>query len=573
MLEIFLFSGISSVQILITGYLFCYFFFNKGINAQENIFELGFFGLLLLSFIAILLNFFMSLSQRLNDIIFILPFIIFFLFFFNKTILKKIIIYSAVVATFFLLTVSFDTVNRPDAGLYHLPYVSVLNENKIIIGINNLHFRFGHTSIMQYVSALYNNHLFSDNGILIPLGLIYCYAIGYLVFEILNNKNKELIIFIFTIFAFSIFTMNRYGEFGNDAPAHFLFFYLICEALKNNNIIYKIKKTSLIATFVFLNKVTLIFCFLIPLYFFIKKFRNDIIFNKSNNFCLFFLLLFFLKNFLVSGCLIFPAEQTCVKKIFWYDYNSQRNSNAINARLENEAWAKGWVDQQQLKKDFKHYISDYEWVGTWKNNHGKIIIKRVTPFLIFMIFIICFLLIYQFKKKDYKKFKNNFLVERYFFLLICVLGSIFWFMKFPVFRYGYSYLASTFGLFLLIISGNFNFFQNLFKFKKVIIFFLTLMILTISVKNIIRIFPKITNMNNYQNAWPNIYSDDLHSIKKENIPLYKNGQFLFYKSKIGTCYYSSSPCTHYFNKTDFTLSEINFKIFKGYKFFYFKKMI
>ena len=99
------------------------------------------------------------------------------------------------------------------------------------------------------------------------------------------------------------------------------------------------------------------------------------------------------------------------------------------------------------------------------------------------------------------------------------------------------------------------------------------MVLTISVKNILRIFPKITNLNNYQSVWPNIYSDDLYLIKKENIPIYKNKQFLFYKSKIGTCYYSSSPCTHYFNKTDFTLNEINFKIFKGYKFFYFKKMI
>jgi DNA polymerase III delta prime subunit len=47
---------------------------------------------------------------------------------------------------------------------------------------------------MQYLSALFNNHLFLNDGILIPLGLIYCHSLGYLIFEIFNKKNKDLII-------------------------------------------------------------------------------------------------------------------------------------------------------------------------------------------------------------------------------------------------------------------------------------------------------------------------------------------------------------------------------------------
>ena len=39
---------------------------------------------------------------------------------------------------------------RPDAGLYHLPFTKILNEEKLILGLSNLHFRFGHTSILQY---------------------------------------------------------------------------------------------------------------------------------------------------------------------------------------------------------------------------------------------------------------------------------------------------------------------------------------------------------------------------------------------------------------------------------------
>ena len=199
MLEIFFISYISSVQILISGYLFYNCFFNVKIVPRLNIFEFGLFGLLILAFISIFLNFFTNLSRTINDLIFIIPFVLFFLFFFNKFILKKIIIYSVPVAILFVLTISFVTINRPDAGLYHLPYVSILYESKIIIGVNNLHFRFGHTSIMQYLSAIYNNHLFLDHGILIPLGIIYCYTLGYLIFQLFNNNNKELIIIFFSL--------------------------------------------------------------------------------------------------------------------------------------------------------------------------------------------------------------------------------------------------------------------------------------------------------------------------------------------------------------------------------------
>ena len=97
------------------------------------------------------------------------------------------------------------------------------------------------------------------------------------------------------------------------------------------------------------------------------------------------------------------------------------------------------------------------------------------------------------------------------------------------------------------------------------------MLIAITSKHVARIFPEITSMYNNQKAWPNIYSDEKNSKKNDNIPIYKNGQFLFYKSKTGTCYFNSSPCTHYFYQTDFTIDEINLKIFAGYKFFYFNK--
>mgnify|MGYP007000308277 CR=1 len=62
---------------------------------------------------------------------------------------------------FFILTASllsfmiilYDNEYRPDAGLYHLPYTQILNEQNISIGLTNIHTRFGHISIIQYLSA------------------------------------------------------------------------------------------------------------------------------------------------------------------------------------------------------------------------------------------------------------------------------------------------------------------------------------------------------------------------------------------------------------------------------------
>lgn len=571
MVKIFVFSYISSIQILISGYLVYIIFFKEKLDKNINIFEFGFYGTFLISFISLFFNFFISLSRIINDIIFILPLLIFF-FYFNKNIFVKIVYYSIPIALLFTLTISFDTINRPDAGLYHLPYTSIINENKIILGINNLHFRFAHTSIIQYLSAVYNNHLFLDQGLLIPLGLIYCYSLGYFIFEILNKKYKNIVIIFFILFVFSIFLMNRYGGFGNDVPSHFLFFYLICESLKKNKISYKIKKSLFISTFIFLNKITLLLSFLIPIYFIIKNFKLNYIFNKVNILCFVFLSLFLFKNFLVSGCLIFPVEQTCVKKVFWYDSESKRNSNAKNAMLENESWAKGWSDQKGMQKSFEEYLSDYNWIYVWSEKHGKTIISKITPFLIFIFILIISLIIHQLINKNHKeKFEKYSFNDAYFVCFICICGCVLWFIKFPLFRYGYSYMAGGLSIILFTLFKNFLIFKNYEKMKRLLFNIVIVLLLAIVIKNIIRIYPNLETNNNTKYAWPNIYSENNDREKLENFSIYKNGEFLFYKSSYGTCHYSKSPCTHYFNNTDFTLDEINLKIIRNYKIFYFQR--
>ena len=117
--------------------------------------------------------------------------------------------------------------------------------------------------------------------------------------------------------------MNRYSDLGNDGPANIFFFYLIIESLKKNIFIYKLKITSVLSVFIFLNKITLLLAFLVPIYLLIKNFKINSLINRTNIFSLIFLTLFLVKNFLLTGCLAFPIEQSCFQKVFWFNDNNK----------------------------------------------------------------------------------------------------------------------------------------------------------------------------------------------------------------------------------------------------------
>ena len=173
------------------------------------------YGIIIISFISVFLNFFTPLSKIICTLIILISFFIIFRnknFFFNLVFFKFSIIASLIV---FILVFN-STVYRPDAYLYHLPFINILNEFKIIIGLTNLHFRFGHTSILQYTSAIYNNFIFFEKGILLPSALIGSSIILNFSSQLGNYiKKKNFNIHFFYLLFITIFIaykMNRYSE-------------------------------------------------------------------------------------------------------------------------------------------------------------------------------------------------------------------------------------------------------------------------------------------------------------------------------------------------------------------------
>ena len=238
MINIFFSSIISSIILIGYGTLFNKFYFGEKIGKQDH-WVTGLNGFIFIGFLSVIINFFLPLNELIGTV-FIFLSLIFFILHFCKIKNKKKFLFLILLlslTTFSIITLS--NVNRPDAGLYHLPYISILQENKIILGLTNLHYRFGHISIMQYISGIHNSFFLKKEFLNIPLASLVSFYLFFLIRSFIHedkNNNESNKIIIFFIIIFSIYSFNRFSSFGNDAPANIFFFILIVYLLKIVNL-------------------------------------------------------------------------------------------------------------------------------------------------------------------------------------------------------------------------------------------------------------------------------------------------------------------------------------------------
>ena len=527
MLKILIFSFL--VTFLYTPYGFL---FQKGTNLRSYSLQL-IFGLIVLSFLALLLNFFTPLSQIVNSFFLLLS--IFILIKFKRSYLNKKYFIFCILSSFIVfLLITKSNVYRPDAGLYHLPYINILNQEKIILGISNLHFRFGHISIIQYLSAISNNLLFRENGIVFSSALIASAVIINLISYLNKNiksKNYDfhfLLTFSFLIFIF--YKVNRYSEYGNDAPAHLLMFILVSEIIKNfNNIkMDNVSNYFLLSIFIIMNKIILLISIIFPFALFLNKNLKINYFNKKNFFIIFFFLLWCVKNILTSGCLLYPVKNTCFNNLVWTnDIKAQKVS------IQNEAWAKGWPDYKKKNNGISQldYSKKFFWLNTWANNHFIKILKIMIPYLIFL-FVLLLIVRSNNKKNKSKKYIN-------FLIIISLIGSILWFLKVPVFRYGYSYFIILISLFFAFLGSYINFRKSS---EKIFKFIICSLLFVFIFKNLNRVIIEDKKYFNY--PWPKFYSyDNNNKINKVNSKIIDGKKLYFSIDEY--CMYSYAPCGNY----------------------------
>jgi len=535
--KIYLFCLLTSLSIYSYGYTLNRILLKFDI---KNSFELIFIGIIFLSFLALFLNFFTELNVYLNTFIFLLSF--FLLYIYKDTIdITEIIKKIAIVSIIGFITFILDHSNRPDAGLYHLPFVSMINEEKIILGSVNLHYRFGHISSLQYLYSIFNNLILGENGILIPLTIIFSSVLLYFYEEL--KLQKENILKLFSIFSliYILTSMNRYSGFGNDDPAHM--FYLLCiynilkffVFKKDSQLIFN--KITLFGVNTFLIKQFYALVLIFPLFIFFFNFRKISLFNKTNIFAIFIISFWLIKNVLISSCLLYPVNFSCFNSLEWSPIDTRWE--AKKASEESEAWAKAWPDRADKSKNFEKYLSNYEWINDWMNNHIKTVIKKLAPISILSILLIIYCL-YIFKlKKNIKK--NNFLL---FLFLVNLSFSVVWFFKFPMYRYGAAYLGSSIILFNIILLHNLKLKENLKKIFNVILIFICFFV---CFKNFNRIFENL-DKKYVDYPWPKKNSFTNNNVKNYNEPIIYENQIIYYvSSPYPLCMYSKAPCTTFRN--------------------------
>ncbi len=521
---------------------------------QITICEEGLIGLIFLAFLSIFINFFIPLSKNITSLVFFT--FLFYSFFFEKKIillnLKKIL----VISFFSSIVLILSKINTPDAGLYHLPFTQIINDYKIILGSVNLHFRFGTVSNFQYIAAFFNNYLFQENGINIPLAVTFGFFITFLFekilyfFRIKNNQKFEFhkYIYLFFILLTSLYSFSRYSNYGNDMPAHIYFYFLIYIIIDNKNIRSNefLFLISLITFFLISNKIFFILTILIPTFFFIKSKNFNFLKTRYFYILAFLALIVFLKNVLISGCVFYPVSFSCFDSLVWTNLNE-----VIFEASSGEAWSKGWSDQVEISS-YQHYSSNFNWLNSWFKVHFKVILEKFGPIILF--FLIFFgILFFNNKNNLINSIKIRPIKNFNIVLVISIICFIFWFLKFPLYRYGYCFLILlTYCLFTLNISLIFKKI-NIKLIKTYTLYVMVLGLVFFTIKNLNRIH------NNYNiiyssYPWPNLTSDHLD----DSFPILKKvfiGDNFYIYSK-SHCMYSLSPCTHY-NKKNLKINNFN----------------
>ena len=521
--------GIVTVFASIYGY-------GKIFNRNNDDFFIFLCGYIFVGLVAIIFHFFIAINIWISSSI--LLFGIFLFVYKNKKV--NFIFHLPVILIFSTLLIS-NTDHPIDANLYHHPYVSYLKIEKIILGIANIHSRFGHISFLQFSQSATTNNLLTIysisniNIIFYYLFIIFC---GKIIFQ--KNTNNYVLILTTLVSSFVLIKMARYREFGNDlipllVASYFLIQLFIMSSHKliiNNNDI--IKYSPVFFFFMLSHKITYVFSTFLfisvlnkkKIFDYFKKKKNLLILTVS----VFFTIIWLLKNFFETSCLIYPIVQTCFADLQWA-LNGEADPKF--AMVNAEAWAKGWVDKpNDYDISITNYSESFNWLNVWLSKHFLKILEIISP-LILIIIIIKIIIRNNSKKIIDNQFLKNFKMFLYKIFFLNFLGLIFWFLNAPIFRYGSFYIIIL--IINLYILYDFKKIYNISentksKFKYIFVICL-----------IVFFFKNIDRSINSKNDFFPLTKPS--TIEYERI-IFNEINFLKPNKNIGICFYTENICSH-----------------------------
>ena len=344
--------------------------------------------------------------------------------------------------TLLILGLSSNTIYfHQDSASYHLSNQLFIRSEKIVLGLANLHVRYGFSSISEYINSFF---WFNDNFLLlhfVNLIFVATFFIFLLNITVEFEKNKLRVFFILvTLFAiFDNFGIeggkNGYFDIDSigkqDTAFAIIFFFanfFIIQGFINTKT-FNPKEFLFIQFFVLFSLQLKIFGFtaLIGLFIFIIKNKK---FVKLKHFTISSILglIWIMKNYLVSSCLVFPVSISCLPSKWFHEGFAKSQ----NAELREFHKAYDFINQ-----------NIFQWYENWSSRYLNYYIS-INLFVSFSLLLIVGVILY--------KKRNNFVkVNQLSFLYITLLFFT-WLISSPTIRFGY-------GIFLVLILIISNLFE------------------------------------------------------------------------------------------------------------------
>ena len=276
------------------------------------------FGLIAVGFFAILLNVFISINDIVTSFLILLGIAVYFFFFFKNENKKNeiFLIFFLVTASLFF---SFYSLSNDDFD-YH--FKTIMNFKELDV------FKIVHERRTSYNSHwLLINAAFYLKSYPASVFCITSLLYNLIVFDFyralkrgINNSNFLASIYSFLALVFLFGVINQYKEWGTDFPGQIILLCIFLIYFENNKKIienneYKIFVILvLISVFAFTIKISnsLIFIFLLFIFFQMK--RKVLLFFYCLP-CIVPAFLWFLHNFIITECLIWPVSFTCFDNV------------------------------------------------------------------------------------------------------------------------------------------------------------------------------------------------------------------------------------------------------------------
>lgn len=514
------------------------------LNESDDItLYLGFYGILLISFISFISSFFLAHDFKHNLLVhfFGISFFIFVKFKEKKKYIKHIFFLSLILFLAVLISKTHD-----DFPYYHLPFTKYLTEHKVIFGMGNIHHGYNLLSSTFFLNSTFYLpfiNFFSFHFSAIYFLIFFNY---FLLKEILLKKNYDPAFYLY-LFSFVYFNLsfNRLAEFGTDKSGQLLIVVLIIKLLHLINFDFDKKKISNILLLIPLFALCIslktyflpyiLFGLFLCFYNFniLYTFKNILI-SRSFLFSIFFLIFYFSHHFVSTGCLISPISFTCFESFDW----AREKDQIFKLSLWLEQWSKAGAGPGYRVDNPNEYIVRLNWFNNWIDKYFFTKFLDQFVLLLFSFTVIFFI----FKSKNFTKITNKSIFKRIlpFYVLILIIFFI-WFLKHPTLRYGgYSIYFLTLAI---PFSYIFLMFENKANFKKKSILLIVIVFFVFNLKNVNRIYKEINRTDKYAyKDFPFFFVEDKKFDKKVF-----NNDFNIY-STIHHCWASPTPCGSVNNK-------------------------